>query len=75
MVLSSAMNVSCVNITIAADLVIENEETFQILATSSDEAVNLTSNTATVMILDTTTGQYNSCTLYVYTIMAKFLTL
>ena len=56
LILSTSMNVSCVNISVDTDLAIEHEEMFLILVSTNDEAVNITTNEATVTILDTTTG-------------------
>ena len=55
--LSTIMNMSCVNISLTEDLVIEEEEVFLVMAVSDEDVVNITSS-VTVTITDITTGKY-----------------
>lgn len=54
--LSTSTPVSCANVSIRADLAIEMEEAFLIVASSDDNAVNITIPRVTVAIFDATIG-------------------
>lgn len=57
--LSMSERISCINITTLSDEVIENIEAFYIVASSNDEAVNITGFiVALVNIQDQSTGVY-----------------
>ena len=56
--LSVMQRMSCINISTRADLAIEENEVFHIAVNSTDMAVNLPLNIATVEIQDETKGSY-----------------
>jgi len=54
-----------VNISIPNDAVVEQQETFGVRLSTTDQSVSLTQDEATVIISDTT-GKVTQCTLVIY---------
>ena len=55
-ILSSNQNTSCVNVSVLADSVVEDQENFLVAVTSFDVVANITTPTGTISVIDQTTG-------------------
>ena len=62
---TSAPSQVYVNISISNDAVVEQQETFDVRLSTTDQSVSLTQDEATV-IIDDITGKVTQCTLVIY---------